>query len=146
MAEYNNNNPSPKNLPVDLTESEMRTLIKGRNVAFLGIGLAIASIFIGGTLLCSIAMILAIYGNYKLNTVSKAHADNRKFVYALKWVRYGSLIVCGVLLIVNVVTFMYLYPKIQELLGSGDYDRIAEYLNTGRIPSGTSSASGSSTW
>ena len=95
------------------------------------------SLLIGGTLLSTIALILAIIG-YRKTFSCKDSLDAASYSSARKFA-IGALVVCVLTLIANIAFMIIWYPTILEWVSSGGNGQI---LGGG----GTLGPSGSSTW
>ena len=99
---------------------------------------AIVSLFIGGILLSCVAVALAVIG-YRKYTQVQPNGDSQQFKMAL--MRSGKIAIgmCAIALVLNVISFIALYPLVMEMMETGD-------LSIFGIQPTAPSGSGTSTW
>ena len=137
--------PQPRpsvNMPTSLSNADVQLLETARKFISIAQICAIVSLFLGGVVLSSIAVILSFMGMSKLNAYANAHSLDEGARRALR--RPGVLAVgmCVFALVFNIMSLIFLYPIVMESLQSGDF--------TGLFGSGQGSApssgAGTSTW
>lgn len=115
-----------------LTEQEALTFSSARKFITASQVAAVVSLVIGGVLLSSIAVVLAIIGFRKLNEIARGHTDQIEAHFAL---RRSGILAIGIsvaALIINAVSLIFFYPMVVESLSAGGFG--------GLFPGGTSTA------
>lgn len=132
--------PSSMQLPISETDAQL--LETARKYISISQICAVVSLFLGGIVLSTIAVILAFMGLSKLTAFANAHSLEQSARLALR--RPGVLAVgmCVFALIFNIISLIVLYPMVMESLQSGDFSGI---LGSGQ-GGAPSSGAGSSTW
>ena len=99
---------------------------------------AIVSLFIGGILLSCVAIVLAVIG-YRKYIQIQPNGDSQQFKMAL--MRSGKIAIgmCAIALVLNVISFVALYPLVMEMMQTGD-------LSIFGIQPSAPAGSGTSTW
>lgn len=127
-------NPQVSSIP----QSIQQQLVSASRFILAGAIAGPFSLMLGGALLSSIGLILAVIG-YRKAAAATAHADGDSL---RTLIRYGKVAigVCVLTLVINVIFAVFLYPTIYESLVSGDTSSI---FGNGSASSGST---GSSTW
>ena len=108
-----------------------------QNLCTASLVCALVSIFICGILLGVVAVICAVVARKKLNELNLDPASNE---YQMMKARVTRLIiVSSVILIINVVVMIMIFPALYEQIMSA-------YVQYGLVDGSTSSAAGSSIW
>ncbi len=113
---------------------------------------AIVSLFIGGMILSTVAVVLAFVGYRKYSDLKiQGHIDDRTFTLIRR-----SCIIAGTMaaaaLALNVISFIAIYPLVMEYIQTGDmsvlFGGMGEGSGIGSTGAGTAggTGSGSSTW
>lgn len=127
---------------VRLTSNDELLLENARKFISISQICAVVSFFLGGILLSSVAVILAVMGLVKLNTFANAHSLERGNRAALMRSGVIALGMCVLALVFNIVSIVMFYPIIMQGLETGDFSGI---FGSGQ-GSSTASDSTSSTW
>ena len=85
--------------------------------------LAFVSIFIGGVILSSISLVIALIGCAKIYSASK-YIANDDAISMFKWSAVLTVLISVLALFLNAVALAYLMPKYLNALNSGDYASI----------------------
>lgn len=102
------------------------------------------SLFIGGTLLSGIALILGIIGYSKLKKLPLTAARQGEIVNAAMRSARMAMVMCGIALALNVVSMMYMFPAYLELFETGELEAL---MGGGAGAGGTAAGGGtSSVW
>lgn len=115
-----------------LTDQEAFTFSSARKFITASQVAAVVSLIVGGVLLSSIAVVLAIIGFRKLNDIAQGHTDQIEVHFALRRSGILAIGISAAALIINVVSLIFFYPMVMESLGAGGFG--------GLFPSGTSAA------
>lgn len=103
------------------------------------------SLFLGGMLLGVVGIILAVLGLRKLNGLIEKNSPFSADAERLKKSARIALIVCGIAIALNFVSFVIMYPTIMEMIDSGQLDSLLG--TTGAVSSGSGAgSSATSTW
>ncbi len=99
------------------------------------------SLILGGILLGSVGLILAILAWRKLNALLQKKSLLAEDASRLLKSAKIAMAVCMIAIVLNLISFMVVYPQLMEMIDSGQFD----YL-LGATTSGSDSAVGNSTW
>lgn len=108
------------------------------NIAFI---FSIVSLIIGGMLLSSIGLILAILALRKLNLLQQKKSLLAQDAKLLLKSAKTAIVFCIVAISLNLISFIVVYPQLMEMIDSGQFDYL---LGASEVVSG--SESGASTW
>ena len=97
------------------------------------------SLFVGGMLLGTIGAICAFLAYRKLHSLAQKSNDTASIARGMLKSTRTALIICLVAVTLNAVSFVIMFPVIEQMLQSGDFASIA-----GNMSAGT--AAGTSTW
>jgi len=130
-----------QNSTIGITNTDKLLLESARKYISICQVCAVVSIFIGGVLLSSIAVIFSVMALFKLNNFSAAHSLDQQARRALKRPAYFAIGLGILALVFNAVSLILIYPMVMQGLQAGDLSGIF-----GSGQGGSSPASGSSTW
>ncbi|MBR0404291.1 MAG: hypothetical protein IJI68_03670 [Eggerthellaceae bacterium] len=139
-----NANPQPKppsNTPIPFSESDAQLIEMARKYISISQICAVVSLFLGGIVLSTIAVILAFMGLSKINAYANRHSLEQSARLALRRPGVLALGMCVFALIFNIVSLIVLYPMVMQSLQSGDFSGLF-----GSGQGGASSGSSSSAW
>lgn len=97
------------------------------------------SLFIGGVLLSTVGLVCAIIGLRKLSVLSGRQTGIAAMALRFKRSAIIGLVVCGIALILNAISFYLMFPVILDMVESGDYAGLIS-------DTGTGAAGSTSTW
>ena len=132
---HSENNPTPHEQPpkttsrsiiaigntvTSLSNEEAAVFASGRTFITASQVAAIVSLFFGGILLSSVAIVLAVIGARKLSSIASSHAENVELRSAVNRSSALAIGMTVLALIVNVVTIILFYPIIVDAMNSGD--------------------------
>lgn len=136
---------NPGNLPnqnmIHVNESEASLLETARKLISIAQICAVVSLFLGGVLLSTISVVLAVMGAMKLSNFANNRSEPDNVKSAMKRPGYFAVGLCLIALIVNVISLVLFYPVVMQAVQSGDLSSIF----TGGAGTG-STGTGSSTW
>lgn len=123
-----------------LKSEEASDFISARRFLFAAQIIAIVSIFFGGMLLSTVALICALVGNGKLNRIAANRPEQPDVQQALK--RSGRMIiaVAAIALVLNFLTVAFLYPW---LVQTGQLGDLGSLMGS---PGSSGTSTGNSTW
>lgn len=142
---------NPKEPPIEvskggITDAELREL---RVIQYLLIGAAIlcpVSIFLG-VLFSMGATACAIIALVKVSKLSKRGEAIQKAAQRIQTVAIVCLCLSGIILAMNIMAIIIMYPIVLEAVQTGDYSSLGLDAETlGDLSSGGSSGNGSKTW
>lgn len=122
--------------PNALDEQTLKTARSQTTFAFIAGPL---SLFVGGILLGTIGAICAFLAYRKLHSLAQKSNDTASIARGMLKSTRTALIICLVAVTLNAVSFVIMFPVIEQMLQSGDFASIA-----GNMSAGT--AAGTSTW
>lgn len=102
---------------------------------------AIVSLFLGGIFLSMVSVVLAVVSNSRFRNIASTVAGDEAQT-ALRRTGTSVIVLSAAALVLNVLSFIFIYPMIMQVVQTGDYSSILGPLG-GNAPSGTS---GTSTW
>jgi len=123
-----------------LTGEEANMFMSARRFMLAAQLMAVVSLFIGGILLSSIALICAFFANGKLTALAARHPDDLDVQAAFKRAGKLIIIVAFIALVVNVAALIIFYPMIMNFVQSGDFGSLMGSAGT------TAAGSGNATW
>lgn len=133
------NMPNQSMIPVN--ENEATLLETARKLISIAQICAVVSLFLGGVLLSTISVVLAIMGAMKLSNFANNRSEPDSVKSALKRPGYFAVGLCLIALVVNVISLVLFYPVVMQAVQSGDLSSIF----TGGAGTGSTGTS-SSTW
>lgn len=159
MADQNNNRPGPyldeNHKPYNNTETQSnpdngdkqfkpnaldeRTLRSVRSQTTFAYIAGPVSLFVGGILLGTVGTICALLAYRKLRALMQKSNETAAVARDMLKSTRTALIICLVAVALNAISFVIMFPVIEQMLQSGDFASVA-----GNMSAGT--AAGSSTW
>ena len=136
-----NQGTSPAQNMISVNESEASRLEAARKLISIGQICAVVSLFFGGVLLSTVAVVLAIMGTMRLTDFANSRSEPDAVKSAIKRPGYFAVGLCLIALIVNIVSVVIFYPVVMQAVQSGDFSSIF----TGGAGNGSAGA-GNSTW
>lgn len=124
---------------VELKGDEAHEFQSARRFVTASLIISVLSLFFGGTFASCIALGCALYARSKLNRIVQAHSENPVMQMALSRVSAMAIGVAVVILIINIVAVVFLYPQVMEMIQSGNFGPFGGSQST-------STATGSVTW
>lgn len=116
--------PRTESYPEPQMSSRMPKQIVTANRFMLLAGIAgPLSLFIGGSLLSTVGLILAIIGWRKLNSYQVQDGEQEALA-SLRKTGKMALVVCAAALVINIVFLVVFYPALIEMLSEGDYSSL----------------------
>lgn len=100
--------------------------------------IAVLSLFLGGVLLSSLALVCALAANAKLSNLAAAPGRSAEAQRALKRAGVMTIAVAGIALLLNIAAIAFLYPYVAEVMQSGSLDSL--------IAAPQPNATGNTTW
>ncbi len=132
--------PKPADFQLPPNEQDARNLKSAQNLIMVASLAGPISLFIGGFWLSCVGLICGIIGFRKLKVL--AQKQNAISVVAARFKKSSiiSIVICGIITVLNVVAAVILYPLVLQALETGDYSQLMPGMGT-NAPSG-----GNSTW
>lgn len=141
-TERRNESQQRPSMPHQLSQTDVQLLENARRNISIAQICAIVSLFLGGVVLSTVAVVLAIMGLSKLNAYANTHSLEQDAQRALR--RPGMLAVgmCVFALVFNIVSLILFYPVFMEAVQTGNFSGLFG-SGQGGAPS---PGAGSSTW
>ena len=127
---------------VQLSGDEALAFESARKLVSIAQICAVISLFVGGVVLSTIALVLAIAGYRRLTQLARGRGDEPAMQAALSNPARIAIVLSTVALLFNVVTLVYVYPLVMQAMQSGDVTA----LLGGSQGTAPSAGGGSSTW
>ena len=138
---FNNQGNMPNQNMIPVNPSEASYVETARKLISIAQICAVVSLFLGGVLLSTIAVVLAIMGTMKLVNFANNRSEPDVVKSAIKRPGYLAVGLWLIALIVKAVSIVLFYPVVMQAIQSGDLSSIF----TGGAGAG-SAGTGSSTW
>ena len=104
--------------------------------------LALVSLLFGGMLLSGVALVVSVLGRRKAASGMLANQGNPLW-QALYRSSFIAIVMCAVALVLNLISAIFLYPMLMEMLQTGDYGALFGF---GQPGSSVAPGTGNSTW
>ena len=124
-----------------LTTDELMQFGRARSLVSASQICSVISLFIGGILVSSVALVIAIVGSRPLFQIAKAHSAEPIVSRTLRRAAMLAIGMSALVLIVNIISFVLIYPLVIEAMQSGDLASLFTHVQN---PSSAGSAN--STW
>lgn len=108
-------------------DSDVHDLKSAQNLVMVASFAGPISVFLGGILLSGAGLVCGFLGLRTLNELVKKHADHTRLGVAVTKIRRACIValaICGIALILNVISFAIMYPIVLEALESGNYENL----------------------
>lgn len=132
-------NPNDGNNQFKPNALDEQTLRSARSQTMFAFIAGPLSLFLGGMLLGTISAICAFLAYRKLHSLAQKTNETASIARGMLKSTRTALIICLVAVTLNAVSFVIMFPVIEQMLQSGDFASIA-----GNMSAGT--AAGTSTW
>ena len=129
------------NKTIKISHEDKQLLGTARKYISISQVCAVVSVFIGGVLLSSIAVVFSVLALFKLNTFAASHTLDQQARNAFKRPAYLAVGLSVLVLVFNIVSLILIYPMVMEGLQTGDLSGI---FGTGQ--GGSSPGASTSTW
>lgn len=132
-------NPNDGNIQFRPNALDVPTLWSARAQTAFAFIAGPLSLFVGGMLLGTIGAICAFFAFRKLHLLAQKNNETTSIARRMLKSTRTALVICLVAVTLNAVSFVIMFPVIEQMLQSGDFASIA-----GNMSAGT--AAGTSTW
>ena len=142
QSDFQQTNPQssqPNNSAFRGTPPEFERIRKLLSIAQI---CAVISLFIGGVVLSTIALVFGIMGYRALSSAMRDNTLEPNYTKPLRQSCIIALIMSVTALVVNVIALVYIYPLVMQALNTGDFST----LMGGGAQYGSSTGTGSTTW
>lgn len=132
--------PKPTGSQLPPNEQEARNLKTAQNLIMAASLAGPISLFIGGFWLSSAGLVCGIIGFRKLKVLEQNQGATSAVAARFKKSSIISIVICGIITVLNVVAAVIMYPLVLQALETGDYSHLMPGAGP-NTPSG-----GNSTW
>lgn len=134
---------------LNVPESAAAEISKYRKTSMVAGGMAITSLIIGGVILGTIALFVAIHAYRKLNEIAGRFGAGSPGAAVVKRTGRTALLVCIGALALNAIVLAMVWPIAYQFAQNNDIEGLIQYFQTGQLPSGIAGGTGgngSSVW